>query len=88
MICGAVNIAVVKRGSITDRNWRKPSARHDDNYIHRPTAVTYMVAAGRFLVGRESLLHQFKGNHLAELGKIEVKHMANKATHVTADSGD
>ena len=58
MICGAVNIAVVKRGSITDRNWRKPSARHDDNYIHRPTAVTYMVAAGRSLVGRGALLHQ------------------------------
>ena len=54
----------------------------------RLTEAIYMVAAGRFLVGRESLLHQFKGNHLAELGKIEVKHMANKATHVTADSGD
>ena len=58
MICGAVNIAAVRRGSLTDRNWRKPSARHDDNYIHRPTAVTFMVAAGRSLVGRGALLYQ------------------------------
>ena len=69
-------------------NILKMHLQENSNYTHRPTAVIYMVAAGRFLVGRESLLHQFKGNHLAELGKIEVKHMANKATHVTADSGD
>ena len=47
-----------------------------------------MVAAGRSLVGRGSLLHQFKGNHLAELGEIKVKHMTHKAAHVSANGGD
>ena len=56
MICGAVNIAVVRRGSLTDRNWRKPSARHDDNYIHRPTG-SYLVVAEQLVVGQASLLY-------------------------------
>lgn len=73
MICGAVNIAVVRRGSLTDRNWRKPSARHDDNYIHRPTAVTYMVAAGRFLVEPVTLLYQLPTLDFAIAGfKVEL----------------
>ena len=91
MKCGAVNIAVVRRSPLTDRNWRKLPVRHNDNYIHRPTAVIYMVAAGRSLVGRGASLHKLPTLDFAIAGfKIElmpddlgqVIHSTDRAEHI------
>ena len=56
--CGAVNIAAISfQSPASTLTLRAQCALtgQNSNYIHRPTAVIYMVAAGRFLVGRESL---------------------------------
>lgn len=82
---GAVNIAVVRRGPLANRNWRKSFTRHDDNYIHRPTAVIYMVAAGRFLVGRESL-HKLPRTDFVAVTGLKVELTTNDIYEITADS--
>ena len=50
--------------------------QENSNYTHRPTAVIYMVAAGRSLVGQGALLHQLPTLDLPVAG-IKVELMAD-----------
>ena len=71
-------------------NILKMHLQENSNYTHRPTAVIYMVAAGRFLVGRESLhklptlnfaIADFKVKLMAnDFGKVV--HSADRAEHI------
>lgn len=66
-------------------NILKMHLQENSNYTHRPTAVIYMVAAGRFLVGRESL-HKLPRADFVTVTGLEVELTTDHVCEITADS--